>query len=440
MIDLSTVKTQLSGLTTRASLKAKAEEWGTGDLHAIPEYLLPSIESDEARAALIRLAKQAQSIGPRIISIKRYGILGDLNWGGDNTQADAALRAMDLDATADEMLEQSLYSGVIAGINRRDPDLGVTRIEPLIGHVEPIYSTASPTLVAGIIHAWLQADTTGNIKWTIRVYDLIDRSLREWRDVTDPLTLTRTTPSEVVERSGEYPAGAPMPRFAITSRGSDRMPLGELARLLPHLYADWSSQVRGDRIEESTAIPQLVVKGEVEDGTNERSPTHVIRVIEDGDAKYIIPGDLTSLHEHHNRKLERIREDGNLPGGFLGSQTPSGEALREANAKFISANRWVAARLSRVLTALTADHCEAEQLGDAPQVTVTINREFTKQQDIQDAVTLYNAGLVDHAAAVRHISVFVPTWEDDDIEAFIDSQRELIPPEPTPPEAANDTL
>lgn len=440
MIDPAMLKTQLSGLTSRAALKAKAEEWGTGDLRAIPDHLLPNIESSEARAALHRLAKQAQSIGPRIVSVKRFGILGEINWGGENKEADAALQAMDLEAIADEMLEQALYGGMLAGINRRDPDLGVTRIEPLIGHVEPVYSAASPTLVAGLIHAWVQPESTGsNAKWTVRLYDLLDRTMREWRDVTDPSRVHQLTPAEVVEPNAEFPAGAPMPRFAIVSRGADRMPMGEIAKVLPHLYADWSSQVRGDRIEESTAIPQLLVKGEVEDGTDERSPTHVIRVVEDGDARYIVPGDLRSLHEHHNRKLERIREDANLPGGFLGGQTPSGEALREANAKFISANRWLASRLSRVLTELVADHCEAEGLGDPPQVTVTINREFTKAQDIADAVTLYQNDLLEHAAAVRHVSVFVPTWSDEEIEAFIADRRELIPRDPTPGESADAT-
>jgi len=438
-IDPATLKTQLSGLTSRAALKAKAEEWGTGDLRDIPDHLLPNIESDEARKALRRLAAQAQSIGPRIVSVKRFGVLGEVNWGGDNQAADQALRAMDLEAVADEMLEQALYSGMLAGINRRDPDLGVTRIEPLIGHVEPVYSPASPTLVAGLIHAWVQPESVGAAtKWTVRLYDLMDRSMREWRDVTDPSRVHQLTPAEVVEPSAEYPSGAPMPRFAIVSRGADRMPMGEIAKVLPHLYADWSSQVRGDRIEESTAVPQLVVKGEVEDGTDERSPTHVIRVVEDGDARYIIPGDLRSLHEHHNRKLERIREDANLPGGFLGGQTPSGEALREANAKFISANRWLASRLSRVLTELVADHCEAEGLGDPPQVTVTINREFTKAQDIADAIQLYQADLLDHAAAVRHVSAFVPTWSDEEIEEFIRSRRELVPPPPEPPDAAEE--
>lgn len=428
MIDLTTIKPQLSGITTRAARKAEAERWGTGDLRVTPTELLPDIDSDEAQKALRRLASQAQSLGPRVVSIKRFGVLGDINWGGDNPAADEALRAQDLEATVDEAFEQALYSGIIAGINRRDPLTGTTRIEPLIGHVEPIYSADSPTLAIGLLHAWVTPTENGLSKWTVRVYDLLERSMREWTNLTDPATVSKSSPSTVVEASAEYPSGAPIPRFRVVQKDADRMPMGELAKLLPLLKADWSSQVRGDRIEESTAIPQLVVKGEVEDGTNERSPTHIIRVIDEGDARYIIPGDLGSLHDHHNRKLERIREDGNLPGGFLGTQTPSGEALREANSKFISANLYYAARLSLVLTELAADHCEAEGLGTPPTVTVTINREFTRQQDIHDTIALVNADLVAQDAATRHISAFIPTWSDEEVEAWIKEQRERMRP------------
>ena len=440
MIDLATIKQQLSGITTRANRKSEAERWGTGDLQTIPTELLPSIESEEAQAALRRLAAQAQSLGPRIVNTKRFGIIGDINWGGDNAAADASLQNQDLETTVDIITEQALYSGIIAGINRRDPTQGTTRIEPLIGHVEPIYSKDSPTFAVGLIHAWV-TDASGVTKWTVRVYDLQDRTLREWVNVTDPARIWRTEPSNTIEANAEYPAGAPTPRFAVLNRDSDRLPMGEIAKLLPLLYGDWSSQVRGDRIEESTAIPQMVVKGEVEDGTGERSPTHVIRVIEDGDAKYIIPGDLSGLHDHHNRKLERIREDGNLPGGFLGAQTPSGEALREANAKFISSNRYFALRLSRVLTELTADHCEAENLGEPPTVTVTINREFARQQEIQDIISLSREGLVEHGAAVRAISVFLPTWSDEEVEAYIASEvrrqqvPRFVPGQLSPPDA-----
>jgi len=435
VIDVENLKVQLSSLPLRHARKQEAEEWGTGHLPGIPDHLLPEV-SKAVRDALVRIARQCQSIGPRIVNIKRFGTLGDVNWGGENTTVDAILREQDLDAIAEELLENAYYSGLIAGIVRRDPETSEIRIEPLVGHVEPVFSRTSPTRVAGILHTWVEPDSSqsGTSKWTVRLYDLAERVMREWTGLNAPSAMTRNDPTTIVEPSAEYPAGAPMPRFVFTGRDSERMPMGELATLLPLLQSDWSSQVRGDRIEESTAIPQLVVKGEAEDGTDERSSTHVIRLIDDGDAKYIIPGDLTSLHNHHDRKLERIREDANLPGGFLGNQTPSGEALQEANAKFVSSNRWYAARLSRVLTELVADLLVALGMeSDAPQVTVSINREFTKNQEIRNAIDLYREGLTSLEAAVRHISVFMPTWSDDEVEAFISAEAEAMNPQPVVP-------
>lgn len=429
MIDPAVLKAQMLGLPTRSGLRYAAEAWGTNRM-GTPDDLLPDVSS-EVQATMRRLARMASSLGPRIVATKRFGVIGDVNWGGASTTIDKLMRAADPDALAAEVFDQSMYSGIMAGIVRRDPDIDDFRMEPMIGHVEPVYSPNSPTLVTGLIHAWVETDTS-ETSWAVRLYDLTERTMREWRRLTRPEDLARRDPTDVIEPSGEYPDGAPTPRFAILARDPERMPHGEVARILPLLYADWSAQLRGGRIEEATAIPQLVVSGEVEDGTSERSPTHVLRLLDNGDAKYLVPGDMGTLHDRHNRVLERIREDANLPGGFLGAQTPSGEALQEANAKFISANRWLAQRLSRVLTELATDLAAANGVTEEVPVTVSINREFTRQQDIEDAIKLYTNDLASHEAVVRHVTPFLPTWEDEDVEAFIAERRELVPPEPTP--------
>ena len=153
MIDVSTLKTQLSSLPLRHDRRFTAEEWGTGHLPGIPTNLLPDV-SEAVRDALVRIARQCQSIGPRIVNIKRFGTIGDINWGGENNTVDNLLREQDLDGLADELLENAYYSGMIVGITRRDPETGEIRMEPLVGHVEPVFSRTSPTRVAGILHTW----------------------------------------------------------------------------------------------------------------------------------------------------------------------------------------------------------------------------------------------------------------------------------------------
>lgn len=433
VIDAKRLKTQLSTLPARAQLRADAERWGKNEITTLPDEILPSI-SEEVRATIERLAATCQSVGPRIVNTIKFGTLGAVNWGGDDTTTDHLIETIDLEGLAEELLEASLYSGVMEGIARRGGD-DVVRIEPLVGYTEPIYAADSPVEVAGYVHAWLENDAaSGTPKWTVRVYDLIERTMSEQRGLTDP---ARFDPSkaDVVGPSDEYPAGSPVPTFLIVSKARNRMPRGYIADLLPLIKSDWVSQLRGDRTEEATAFPQLVLKGMVESGTTERSATHVLTVTDEGDAKFLLPGDLTQMHTHHDRKLERLREDASMPGGFLGSDSPSGEALREANAKFINLCKWYAARLSRVLTSLAADYARA--LGQEPpgQVVVSINREFEKDTEANRITSLYREGLIDFAAAVRAISVFVPTWESKDVEAFILAEANRVDPPPLPPGA-----
>ena len=91
-----------------------------------------------------------------------------------------------------------------------------------------------------------------------------------------------------------------------------------------------------------------------------------------------------------------------------------------------------------MLTLLVADLADALLgVADPPEVTVGINREFDKTDEIKNVVLLYREGLLEHGAAVRAVSVFVPTWGDEEIEAFIARELEPVPPPVTPPASAN---
>lgn len=419
MIDAALLKRSLAGLATRASHAAKVEEWATNTLSEIPAEILPRLP-ERAMNAIVRLAGLCESIGPRIVETRKFGTIGDINWGGDDTRTDALVEAEDLEALAGEFFEQGMMHGIMAGIVRRD-ETGELVIEPLVGHVEVI----PPRTPEALVHAWLEETATvggTQAKWTVRIYDLATRTMREWRGLTKPEAAATKEPTDEVGPSPEYPAGAPIPRFVVLNRKpKTHWPFGEIDRLLPLIQSDWSSQLRGDRAEENTAFPQLKIVGEVEDGTGERSTAHILRLHEGGDAAFLDPGDLTQLHVHHDRKLERLQLDASMPGGFMGAQTPSGEALREHNQKFISACRFYAKHLSRLLTLLVADLSEA--VGAEPvSVTVSINREFVKASEIDIVILLFEKGLLEFGAAVRAVSVFMPTWSNEEVEAFIASQ------------------
>lgn len=431
MVDVTTIKTQLAGLPQRAAHASKVEAWATNSGIGIPEDIIPRVPAG-ARAALERLAGMCESIGPRIVQTRAFGTIGGVNWGGDDTALDGALRDLDLEGLAEELLTQGMVTGIIAGITRRDKASGELVIEPLVGYVEPVTDPSSRQSIVALLHAWVESSGAQET-WSVRLYDLGERTMLEWRGLRTPSDAVKREP-QITGPSPEYPAGAPMPRYALLGTyPKSKRPYGEMDRLLPLIQSDWSSQLRGDRAEENTAFPQLKLIGETADGTEERSTAHIIRVTEGGDAAFIVPGDLSQLHTHHDRKLERLREDANMPGGFLGAQTPSGEALREANQKFISACQRYARRLSRVMTALAADFAAALGIVETVEVTVLINREFTKASEIETVVLLYDKGLMDFSAAVRAVSVYVPTWSDAEVEAFIEAEvARLRPPQFVP--------
>jgi len=423
VIDLALVRAELNAVTARADRRYEAETWGTNQFDAYPFTLLPTIP-DAALTEAKRIARMAMSLGPRIIGIKKFLTLGDLNWGGDNQQLDDLLGMQDLEDLADEVLEQSLYSGMMLGIVRRGstgevsedgtPIAGEPVIEPIYGHVEPIYDAESPSRIAGVFQAWRPLDARER-GWRVRIYDYDLRRMTEWRRLEQPY-MVGNNPYAVVEN-------APMPRYQILRRGRGRLPVGDLELALPLLKSDWSSQVRGDRVEEQTAFAQLVVQGSVEDGTDARSPAHIIRVEEGGDAKYLTPGDLAQIHAHHDRKLERLRRDLNLPGGVLSGSNISGEALREDNMHAIADAKSKAQRLGRLLTDLAADFAAEHGMSDPPTVTVSINKEFEAATAVDRLVKLYAEGLVDFGAAVRSVSAYVPTWGDAEVEAFIQQEE-----------------
>jgi hypothetical protein len=433
------LKLQLETLSLRATEQAEAKRWASGDLDSVPEELLPKVP-ENAKAALNRLAKQVQSIGPRIVSTIKFGTIGEINWGGDNADFDAAMNSFDYEGLIDEILEQGLVSGMLAGIVRRDPDTDEPRMEPLVGYAEPVIDPRNPTQASGFIHAWInQTAGAKQERWTVRIYDFGTRTMKEWRDLTAPERAINRESNVTIEPGAEYPQGAPMPRFVMLERGPDRLPRGLIMRNLPLIQSDWSSQIRGDRAEENTAFPQLKIKGEVEDDPDERSSAHIIRLLEGGDAGFILPGDLAQIHEHHNRKLERIREDCNMPGGFLGSQTPSAEAMREAGAKYVNQCKALARRESILMTQLGQDLAEALDIGDAPPITISINRELERQNEIDQIVSLYREGLVEFGAAVRSVSVYVPTWGDKEVEAFVKGEESRVnPPPPVDGELTSD--
>ena len=411
MIDTQLLRDQVLGLNTRYNTHTETLNWLLGKLDRVPGELLPPTEGDEGQQALSRIGRQVNSIGPRVLTTKRNGAIGNINWGGKNARADELLRGLNLEDIANRVFDR-LFAFGIAAVAAIETDAG-PQLARLGGHIEPVLDPFDIDTVLGLIQVQAERKSDGHgSHYRVRLWDFSDETptLREWDRITDASTLRDT--AEIVPV-------AFAPRFAIMQVGPDGLPLGEFQQSLPTVKAEWASQVRGDRVEESTAFPLMKIKGQVQ-GSELRGPTRMIEVdLEGGDVAYLLPGDLTQMHSHHDRKLERLREDLSLPGGSLGASTPSGEALREANQKFIASSRSYATAVQTIISGGAADYLSLNGVNEDIPVSVDINREYEKAQRIESVIELHQAGLLPLDAAVRSVSVYLPEWSDEMVEAFI---------------------
>lgn len=423
MIDTALLRDQALGLTTRYKDYVTAQEWLLGKLEQIPAHLLPPTEGSEGENALRRLGAQVNSIGPRVLGVKRNGAIGDITWGGDDTRTDELLRDANLQEMAERLFERLFGYGIAAAAAIDDAERGPT-LARLGGYVETILDPFDIDVVLGLFQVQAERLERGITRYRVRVWDWSESDdglaiVREWDDVRDPSVLTG---------DGETSDDVFRPHWHVMGVAPNGKPWGEFQQALPTVFAEWASQVRGDRAEESTAFPLMKIKGEVV-GADKRGPSRVVEVDLNGDVAYLLPGDLTQMHAHHDRKLERLREDLSLPGGALGATTPSGEALREANQKFIASSRAYANALSAILTGASRDYLSLLGITSDVQVSVDINREFEKNERVRFVIDLYREGLVPIDAAVRSVSAYMPTWSDAEVEEFIAQQSARVTPD-----------
>lgn len=410
MIALDTIKDSLAGSGDRYSAYALALEWTVDRLRDIPRYLLPPVEGEAGEAALQRLGRRATSAGPRAFKHIRDGSIGEVNWGGNDDELDEALTKLHLNALARRLFERAAIGGIMVGIVAT-PDGGMPTIRRLGGYVEPITDPYDYDFVRGIAQVTIAraAGLAGDLKYRVRVYDLEDSTVREWTGLSRPEGMKTDVEAVAVEY---------LPRYRIMQTGADGIPVGDFQTALPLIQSEWASQVRGDRVEEATGFPQALIRGEVLSGVDKRGPTNIIEMSPEGDFRFVIPGDLAPMHEHHDRKLERLQNDLRLPGGSLGAQTPSGEALREAAVKYVQMCGTYADAMEGLLNELVSDFARAT--GSRPAaISVDINREYEKAVKIEGIISLYDHGLIPHAVAVREIHPFVATMTSEEVEAFV---------------------
>jgi hypothetical protein len=389
-----------------------------------PSDILPAFPRDpaahaDALAAWNRIRKQVGSIGPKIVSSLQNAIIGSVSWTGTDNRTDDALRSLKLESFAAERLRDLLVSGITACYAYFSED-GEIRITALTGYIEPFWRADNRDIIEGLYQAD-SYDTFVNrgmsTRWMVRFYDWSEIPgavvLRQWRDLINPIAFSGARLEEIENH--------PPIRYAIADRTGDGYPIGIIEQGAHLLHSLAATEYRLARLEEYAAHPVPVFE---EGRVQSVGPGLPVT----GDFRWERPGDLSELRERRREKLEAIRDFFGLPVGLLGSQTPSGEALREANLRLFQTASRYASMLSELLTELVNDYLALLGIRQRVEISVLPNRDYIRESVIAEATTLYEKGLMPLEIAALQIQQFF-NWPDAEFNAWVKSQSERITPE-----------
>ena len=443
VIDLNDVaaRLQLQAIRDRIDEHEIANDIAQGTWRPADDFLLPAPGNNTRKEAWHRCLRQMQTLGPRIMGTKLAAALGSVTWGGDNAELDEDLTALDIHAIARRMGNQLVVDGITAGLahpllDAQGNATGETRITRLGGYLQPYTDPMDVDQVVGLYQAWshsvtnqrIQPDTqfddnpsaTSTSRWTVRIYDWSDgeenASIREWRNLRDP-THVGGSPAWEIE------SNAPVPRFATLGVTNDGLPIGEILQAAPQLMALWATEARLTLSEEIAAFPMPILKGGAE--YDAFGPAEPIALDSDGSFEWSSPGQLEELRKQRQLRLERVREDLALPGGFLGNDSPSGEAFREANVRFRQSSSELATTLERMMTRLVMDYADLIEVEPAA-VSISPSMEYEFAERAQWVIQLYGAGLVPLSVAARELQPYFGTWDDEALNEWIEQQEATV--------------
>jgi len=416
----------LSDVRRRAQEQALAWDMAAGNYMPFPGEISPVPKAEEAVQAYWRLLRLVEPIGPQILRTRLWGI-GNVQWGdpdqggagdrekdrADTAEIDAMLEDVDLMTLTRRCFEQAFTGGITAVWARMDEDKNKPVLTRLGGYLQPLTDPDNVDSIDALLQAWQPDGATKGDTWTVRVYDYVAMELRIHERVRDPSRAIGLRPTDV------RPLDT-VPHVMIAYLDAAGLPVGEMVQGMHLVRQNIAIQLRIQRVAEMYGFPVPVVK-DLANVPRDFGPGKVVQVGANGSFDYAFPPGLDELIQHYQSNIERIRDNFALPGGALGGQTPSGEALKEANARYAQVNRYYADGLGSMLTRAVSDL--ARLRGIQPVEVSVSSSDPNRQQEVISLVKdLYNAGVIHLSAAARAVQEFIPSWSDEDLDEWIDSQ------------------
>lgn len=393
-------------------------------------YFAPSFPSGSARqAAWLRAIRTTSTVVP-LIATKSLAALdfGNITWSDAETgaaRADDEVASLPIEQFARDLATEYKLTGVMSAI-AHTPQVDGRTLEPTIqvlhGVNIPYVHPVSPDRVTGWYRTLQYADDDhqGQLRWWVEAYDFDTTPVthRVWRSLLDPSMLGNNPDAEFTSVA--------RPRYAIAGMADDGLPISPVLANMGRVLGLYASELRLATTEELSAYPMLLTKGDAD--VTQVGPAEVIAVSEEGDARWLDPGKLEELREQVRLKRDQVREAFSLPAGSLGGQTPSGEALEEANRAFIQDARATSSALSEVLSDVVSDYLA---LLNMPPVTVDvpIDRSYTTKSLLDVLEKGTDLGYVPKAVGARMFQQFIGNaYSDEELETFLaeDEERRSI--------------
>jgi hypothetical protein len=432
VIDIATLikRARLQRVTTRANELDRLRDMLAGQYEPPNGLITPPFAPGSARhKAFERALRTTSTSVPLIINKSLAGIdFGGITWSDAESgaaRADDEVARLDLPQLARALATEYRLTGAIAAIASTPPQedgaFGEPTIAVLTGTNIPYTDPADLARVTGWYRATQYLHDSAHLRWWVEAYDFVDddRTVhRVWRSLADPTYLS-VAPDHEFESSAR-------PRFAVYGLQTDGLPLSPMLAGLPRVLGLYATELRLAAVEELASFPMLFTRGDVE--FDQIGPGEALVGGEDSEARWLDPGSLEELREQARVKRDSVRELFNLPGGSLGGQTPSGEALAEANRGFMQETRALADTLSSVLSAVVSDYLALHEL-PAVSVSVPVDRSYTTASLLEVVEKGVDLRAVPASVAARMFQSFLGShYSDDELERFLLEREALSTP------------
>jgi hypothetical protein len=412
----------LLGVKARMADRENVRDWIENTQQVNIGDLTPAGATGSRTAAYERHRRQAASPGPKIMWIKRQTALGSVTWGTGDDEAEATvdetLEALDLPLLAREAHYALVVDGIVALLAYEPEEGAEPRLTQLGGYLEPYYDPNDRSRMTGLFQSFTRT-VNGELRYFSRIWDWEDSEpdravLREWDNLDDP-TKVGGVPTNTVE-------DGPRPRLRIYGRTPAGLVTSPIMQVIELMQAYWATSMRLVAVEEF-ALPVLFGKGSFVTDPDGRLPAFypgsTYKGGENSSLEFLqLPTALSELREQRRERANELREALGLPGGFLGSDTPSGEALAEAKENTVTAAEYEAGLVQDVLTEAVGDYAALRSV-NGPPVVVNVNERYRLEARFDRVGVALERDLIPRAVAVREIQPLFPTFSDDERNAFL---------------------